>query len=143
MIDKMSMHYLIYVSVAREHFTSEALLLLLDQAQRFNTAHDITGMLLYKGGNFMQLLEGPEAEITPLYEKILMDPRHDYVTLIVYEPCAQRGFAQWSMGFQDMDKLTSAPRFDKYIDTQLTSENFNGKPQLAREFIQVFNKLNY
>jgi hypothetical protein len=50
--------FLVYVSSAIYIFTQEELLILLDQCVELNKNNGITGMLLYKDGNFMQVLEG-------------------------------------------------------------------------------------
>ena len=52
------MFYTVYVSSAVDLFSDEELLKLLDVSRKNNQALDVTGMLLYKGGNFMQFLEG-------------------------------------------------------------------------------------
>ena len=52
------MFYLIYVSSAIKLMHDDELLLLLEKARENNSRLGITGMLLYKEGNFMQMLEG-------------------------------------------------------------------------------------
>lgn len=51
------MYYLIYVSAATELMNNDQLLALLEQSRRNNERHRITGMLLYKSGNFMQYID--------------------------------------------------------------------------------------
>lgn len=40
---------------------------LLEGTQRCNTRHQITGLLLYNDGRYMQVLEGAPADVQPLY----------------------------------------------------------------------------
>jgi hypothetical protein len=40
----------------------------LEQSRENNLRLDVTGMLLYKGGNFMQMLEGEKDAVLGLYE---------------------------------------------------------------------------
>ncbi|MEP7187723.1 MAG: BLUF domain-containing protein, partial [Roseiflexaceae bacterium] len=61
------MYYLSYASVAVTPFTSAALQALLLTSRRNNMQLGITGMLLYKDGEFMQVLEGEQAAVQALY----------------------------------------------------------------------------
>jgi len=51
---------LVYVSSATELFSDTQLENLLLRSRQNNSTLGITGMLLYKDGNFMQCLEGPK-----------------------------------------------------------------------------------
>ncbi len=63
------MFSLTYVSSAVRPFAEDELADLLAVSRQNNARLGITGMLLYKDGNFMQVLEGEEAEVRTLYEK--------------------------------------------------------------------------
>ena len=75
-------------------------------AMRFNRAHDITGCLWFGPTRFLQVLEGPEQTIAPLYDRIVEDKRHENVHLIHTTPVATRSFERWSM------KLIQGNEFD-------------------------------
>jgi hypothetical protein len=67
-------------------------------------------MLAYSNGNFLQVIEGEEATVDTLFNKISLDPRHKRVFVIVKEPITSRSFGDWSMGFEallpaDVDDL--------------------------------------
>ena len=51
------MFHVVYVSSSTQTFTQSDLQMLLQKARDKNTQLDLTGMLLYKDGNFMQVLE--------------------------------------------------------------------------------------
>lgn len=72
---------------------------ILAASRKNNTAHDITGALLYNGGNFAQVLEGPLAAIERTFEKIQCDPRHTEVNVLHNGPAESRNFPEWSMAF--------------------------------------------
>jgi hypothetical protein len=95
---------IIYVSAAKSYLSDDELVNILSTARKANTAHDITGMLLYKDGSFMQAIEGPRAKIEQLYHNIENDPSHVQVTLLIKESIEQRAFPEWSMGFRPMPK---------------------------------------
>ena len=54
----MSLHCLIYTSIASQKMTDEDLKAILEKARPHNLALDITGMLLYQDPFFMQIFEG-------------------------------------------------------------------------------------
>jgi hypothetical protein len=57
------MYFLVYVSSAVNLFSDEDLIQLLEVSRRNNEKAEITGLLLYSSGNFMQTLEGPEKAV--------------------------------------------------------------------------------
>jgi len=68
--------FLVYVSSATLPFSGEDLRALLATCRENNAELGVTGMLLYKDGNFMQVLEGDEQAVRGLYARIAADPRH-------------------------------------------------------------------
>jgi len=96
------MIHLIYASVATEDFKTEQLTDILQQAREANERVGLTGILLYSGGSFFQVLEGEPSDIDQLYQKLLLDKRHTQLTVIIREPIAKRYFGSWSMGFSSV-----------------------------------------
>lgn len=91
---------LVYTSNASQPFRTTALEHLLEECRRFNSEHDITGMLLYRDGRFIQVLEGPRAAVESLAARIEGDQRHHDVRILLTEPISQRSFADWTMGYR-------------------------------------------
>lgn len=82
---------------------------ILAAAHRNNPRLNITGALLYSGGYFCQVIEGPEDVLEELFETIQMDNRHGEVTVLHFEPTETRGFSEWAMALAGIeDKM----RFD-------------------------------
>ncbi len=75
----------------------EELPVILAAAQRNNAAQGVTGALLYNDGIFAQVLEGPFEAVQTVFERIQIDPRHDYVIALVAENVTERAFAGWAM----------------------------------------------
>ena len=98
------MHYLVYVSSARQHFSEEDLETLLISSRQNNSKLGITGMLLFSGDNFIQVLEGELQAINSLYSKISSDPRHTGLLILLKGEVETRNFPQWSMGFKKISK---------------------------------------
>ncbi|MGD9408524.1 BLUF domain-containing protein [Thiohalocapsa sp.] len=93
---------LCYLSTANGDMRREDLVDLLTVSRRKNEALGITGLLLYSGDQFIQLLEGDEAAVRALYELICQDKRHRDVALVYEDHVAERQCPDWSMGFQAM-----------------------------------------
>jgi hypothetical protein len=96
------MFSLVYVSSAARAFSRDELVALLIKARANNTALGVTGMLLYKGGNFMQVLEGDEQVVKDLQHKIAVDGRHHGMLILLQQHQADREFDGWSMAFRDL-----------------------------------------
>ncbi len=95
----MPLHELVYVSLAEHPMSDEELRQLLAQARAHNVAHGITGLLVYRDREFMQLLEGEEADVVALYQHIERDRRHLQVYRMWEGPILERSCQDWSMGF--------------------------------------------
>jgi hypothetical protein len=96
------MFHLVYFSSATKAFTKLELQKLLHEAREKNTKLGVTGMLLYKDGNFMQVLEGEQEVVTKLIGTIECDSRHKGVLVPVRGTSEERLFPDWSMGFRDL-----------------------------------------
>lgn len=116
------MYQLIYVSSATAPLTKEALITLLTHSRARNEAAGISGLLLYKGGNIMQVIEGEETTVKSLYQRIECDPRHYGHIVLVQGPIGQRNFPDWTMGFRDLgdDSVRALPGFSEFLNTPLT-----------------------
>ncbi len=70
---------------------------ILVSARRNNPRLDITGCLICRQDMYLQLLEGPEAAISALYERIKVDDRHLAVISLSHEIVNERMFPDWAM----------------------------------------------
>jgi adenylate cyclase len=76
---------------------------------RNNQQNNITGVLIYFGDLFFQIIEGDDDKLTRLYEKILKDDRHtDIVCLKTELDVEERLFPEWSMTTINLDHSTNA-----------------------------------
>ena len=101
-----TMIQLLYISSARRAFDKPALMSLLDASRKNNEALGITGLLLYKDGSFLQVLEGEPHAVQTLYNRIERDPRHAHLMVMIDEPVTGRTFPDWSLGFRDLNDPT-------------------------------------
>ncbi len=98
------MYELLYMSIAVKEMTDGELAELLEESRRHNSEVGITGMLLYRNREFMQILEGPRHEVVDLYQGIRADERHTSVVTIHEGPIHDRAFSSWSMAYKKLDQ---------------------------------------
>ena len=91
-----------YVSAATHPMSEEEIAGILTTSRVNNHAHGLTGALLYHGGRFVQILEGPETEVHERFALISADPRHRGVQLMRETVIVERLFPEWTMGFRTM-----------------------------------------
>jgi FAD-dependent sensor of blue light len=96
---------LIYASRATAAFHEHEIPELLKQVRVANAKHEITGMLLYIGASFLQVLEGQPAMVEAVFGKILQDKRHAQITLIAKESILEREFEGWTMSHKTLDPV--------------------------------------
>jgi blue light- and temperature-responsive anti-repressor len=82
-----------------DHAVTAAVRQILDASQRNNRKVGVTGALMFNGGAFAQVLEGPRAGVEETFERIQRDERHGDVTVLQCGPAEARGFPDWSMAF--------------------------------------------
>ncbi|RTQ47146.1 BLUF domain-containing protein [Hymenobacter gummosus] len=97
------MHHLIYLSTPTQPLNDAELHALLTTARAKNAELDVTGMLFYGPGHFLQLLEGDEITLAALYEQIGTDVRHHSLVKLADKSIAGRSFLDWSMAFRPLD----------------------------------------
>ncbi len=136
------MFFLTYVSSATEPFSEEDLALWLAQWRKNNSALGITGMLLYKDGNFMQVLEGEEGTIRSLYTRIERDPRNKGNIVLQQEDAEERQFPDWTMGFRDLNspEVRDIPSYSEFLSTPLTGREFSENPTRSQKLLLTFKK---
>ena len=136
------MFFLVYASSAARPFSESDLSDLLATSRENNARAGITGMLLYKDGNFMQVLEGEEGAVRELYEKIGIDPRHRGEITLLRGFAEERQFPDWSMGFRDLDSLEARanPGYNEFLNTPLTGREFFGDPTRAQQLLLTFKR---
>lgn len=121
---------LVYVSHALFEMTSDSpdiepeLANILAKARKNNQRDNIGGALFFTNGYFFQCLEGKEAAVYALLEKIKLDPRHKGLKISYCKRVKRRHFKTWSMkyvpvgeevnelirslGYQEFDPVTFA-----------------------------------
>ncbi len=108
------MYYIIYLSSGTEWFGEADLQRILAVSNINNRRNNITGLLLYGEGNFIQLLEGEQDVVQQTFERISGDQRHKGITHIASGALNERNFPDWAMGFKSIDSVNLAA-FEGYL----------------------------
>lgn len=129
---------IIYASAASKKMTGEVLEEILETARRNNSEKDISGMLLYHGGSFLQVLEGPEEELEGLIAKIKADERHNKIKLLFMDRIEEREFDDWSMGFVDASR--TAELMEGYVNFGAELNALTLEGSLAKRVLRQFKE---
>lgn len=134
----MAIRQLIYVSdlVGDENQLGA----ILESAVRHNQADGITGMLLFSGGNFLQVLEGSAEQVKATYERIRLDPRHRNCLVLLEHDVASRQFGRWSMGCRQLsaEDVANFPAHAPHFQYGFRKPDFEVKPGEALEMLNLF-----
>jgi hypothetical protein len=130
-----AIHYLVYMSHAVRPLSAEELVDLLRVSRRNNLARGVTGMLLYRDALFVQLIEGPLAEVEGLMATIAQDQRHHRVRVLIQGDLEARLFPDWTMAFRDLSGVATRdiPGFSDCLDEQTS----NLLPQAKQELLEM------
>ena len=138
----MALTYLVYLSSSVGLMSKTDLDELLRKARENNARDNITGMLLYKDGSFMQAMEGEEADVARLHDKILSDARHQNIITLLRGEVEMRQFSEWSMAFADIDSLNQTERdgFSPFLKEPFAADYFGENPHNALKLLLSFKK---
>lgn len=130
----MQLFELAYVSTITFKASDEDIERIVSHSQLNNSLADVSGLLLFNGINFAQLLEGPHSTLVRLFDKICQDERHSGVIKLVERPIASRAFSGWSMAYLKSD--------DSVFGTKSKLAQVLASRGLAAEPSEIGNILN-
>ena len=96
-----------------------------------NARNDITGVLFFAEGKFLQVIEGKKEVLQRLMQNISNDPRHKNIDYLIDTPVPERGFRDWKMGSfilkkgHSFDPVVLAKLVDSYEKNILPCSNPN------------------
>ena len=111
----MDIKILTYTSWARAGIRQDQVDAIISSARINNPLGGITGVLIFNGTVFMQILEGGEAAIDGLTSRLASDPRHSNMSIRDNRLIKARAFPNWSMAY-----------------LQLESGEFEGKEEVVK-----------
>jgi len=130
---------LVYVSAAVELLSTAELAALLQSSRANNLRDGLTGVLLYKAGDFMQAVEGPADKVEALHARLLRDRRHRGLRVLVEQAAEERLFPGWSMASGPSARALSSSWEGRDDDGRPPVESLLGRPPGAvRDLLLAF-----
>ena len=93
----MDLKSLTYTSLANLDLTADDLHDIHRTAREHNAIDGITGLLVFNGNRFLQIIEGAAPAIDDLLARLRRDPRHSGLEVRDERIVAARSFPDWSM----------------------------------------------
>ena len=137
------LYHLGYVSTQTRPMDGKGLLEILKAARRSNEDVEITGLLLHREDSFFQVLEGEEDAVRQVFEKIQRDPRHERVKVLFEGPIEAREFADWRMGFVDLNgvDVKNLPGFSDFLSDDAEPRRFLEEFTQAKRLLLLFRAM--
>jgi EAL domain-containing protein (putative c-di-GMP-specific phosphodiesterase class I) len=93
---------ILYRSHLHDHVPIKTLEDMVAKANSKNTISDVTGILLFDGRHFFQLLEGPRDAVKNIYLRICQDARHHNLVELMHDFAPERRFGKVGMELFDL-----------------------------------------
>lgn len=103
-----SLFHLVYVSKAVADISYTDIHNILEVSRLKNLQDGITGVLIFRDGYFLQLLEGPEEKVRQTLNRIILDDRNFDLHVLIETVSTDRLFSDWTMAFYDGDLSANA-----------------------------------
>lgn len=137
---------IIYRSHLADNLPIKELELMAGKANRKNELLDVTGILLFNGTHFFQLLEGPEKSVNAVYEAICADHRHHNLVELMRDYAPARRFGNVGMELFDLRQYNADSVLQAVLDKgtskyQLTYDD--RALQFLRTFVESRERENY
>ena len=129
---------LVYASAATRPFSPSALAVLLEKARSRNRFYDVTGILLYHNGSFLQVLEGPEQGVDLIFGSIQRDSRHNNNKVLVRQTFPRREFGDWAMSFTDTTNIPAKP--EGLVDYHRALPQMTSAATEAKRYLRFFQQ---
>ena len=129
---------LAYLSATPTRLTAVEIADILATSRRNNQRRGITGLLLYKDRNVLQVLEGERKDVLELLAVIEKDPRHHGVVRLYEKEITGREFSAWTMGFRDLEaaEVRQLEGFSEFLDPGFNLGTVN--PTDAGRLMSIF-----
>lgn len=136
---------IVYMSFATQNFKSNRLVntkRILDKAAINNKQLNITGMLIYKAGIFLQILEGKRTDVETLMGRIVFDKsNHENIKVLLKQNLEERVFPNWSMAYKEIDN-SALSLIESVLPWQKIAKSYPNDDQVpAVEILKIFKNL--
>lgn len=137
---------ILYRSHICEGVTLQAVEEMVAMASAKNSEADVTGILLFNGKHFFQLLEGPEENVKTIYRHICQDERHYNLVELLCDYAPARRFGKTGMELFDLREYEQDHVLQTVLDKGTTRYQLKYDDralQFFRTFVEAREKENY
>lgn len=96
---------------------------LLRIAKINNSKNQITGVLIHKSNNFLQVLEGDQKHVDALFRRISLDDRHQNIFKLLETSIDERYFEDYKFGFTVINTRNALKNLEDYLNWLRDAEN--------------------
>jgi len=130
---------LAYISSARGSLILSDVEQILLVSRRNNQAKRITGLLIFDGKRFLQVLEGDAEVVEQTYTRIRKDARHRAVVTLSERTVADRGFGSWAMASHIVGPVMGSGDLPARVDAMTAGLEDANMREMLRGFARVRN----
>lgn len=122
------LHQVVYISYLKHTFNECEFFSQLMLSRQNNEQNNITGMLFYANGKYIQLIEGPKNSVIQLMGNIHQDERHYDIEIIADTAISYRNFAGRNMDH----RLFAGTELEQMIGFDDIKHNSLAAPRLIK-----------
>jgi len=134
---------LIYISAAKGKLDNTQIDDIRSTSLRNNERDNITGILLYGEGGFIQVLEGVPEDLTKTFARIQRDDRHQGIIELFRQPIITRSFGKWHMGIKHLKNTNEFSDLFTDKDISLDGEEVNNVRRETFTLLRTFIKVHF
>lgn len=131
------MHQLIYISTARLSDPDREIGQILLTSRRNNLRDGITGLLVFDGKRFLQVLEGPRLQVEAALLRIRGDARHRAPVILSARPTEQAEFGKWDMAWERVPSAAAAATMAEAVDAMVAGVTNPNTRALFSSFVRI------
>ncbi|EOW6771498.1 diguanylate phosphodiesterase [Cronobacter muytjensii] len=131
---------LIYRSRAKGDIDQASLAAIVRQAQTRNAQMQVSGILVFDGDQFLQVLEGPLSSVEALFARISQDERHDFVVELMRDYAPRRHFENVGMTLFDLRSVKAHAVLKSVVDSSVVPFSLAREARVYK-FIRSFLSL--
>lgn len=114
-------------------------------ASAYNQQHNITGVLCYGNGNFLQCIEGSKVQVIALQRRISLDNRHKNIRVLLLKEIDQHSFCDWRMRLLFLERWLWSPATKQQVAQLSPFLPFiphGWTPDRTEQFLEVIKTLD-
>jgi len=136
----MPLQELIYTSVSSAQSEKDEVSNILTVSEKNNAVSAITGLLMFDGHRYIQILEGEAESVNHLYDVISKDTRHQELELLHVGGISARSFENWRMAYEALPPGLLADLAEKMavISLEQNGEALTGEESFGARLNAMF-----